>query len=306
MKHLVFILLLLSSTSLLAQKKDLKYPDRVVEAYYSGYFDVLDSLYGGQGLNYPILMDVNKILGRNKDKWFVSLPTESYLILQYTDNEITDIPQKNDILVTEHGCCHEEANIYVSNDGVDFTFLGKVDDCNNNELDLADINYTQSVKYIKVVGLDVKCASPGFDLVTVFGINGANKDLYATMEEAEAFFENEAEERILILENVYFEPDSDVILPEGEKDLWLVIEKLQEYPKLQVKLTGHTDSQASDSHNLNLSQRRAKSVKTFLLKNGIPEDRIKTEGKGESLPLRTNETEEGRAVNRRVELRRLN
>lgn len=283
-----------------------KYPDIVVEAYYSGYFDVFDRLYGGKGLDYPIRMNPDKILGENKERWFVSLPKQSHIILQFTDNEIIDAPNQNDIKVVEHGCCDEWAEIYVSHDGIDFTFLGMVDDCGQDELDLADINYSKSVRFIKVVGIDVKCASPGYDLVSVYGLPGANRRLYVGMSEIDGFFAQEKTDEILILENVYFDTDEFEIDYSGTVDLNKVIEKLLDYPDIHIMVSGHTDSVASEVYNLRLSQRRAKAVKDYLIDNNISSERITAKGFGLSTPLRTNKTEEGRAFNRRVEIRRLN
>ena len=283
-----------------------KYPDIVVEAYYSGYFDVFDRLYGGKGLDYPVPMQPNKILGENKDRWFVSLPKESYIILQYTDNEIIDAPNKNDIKVVEHGCCDEWAEIYVSHDGNDFTFLGMVDDCGQDELDFADINYSKPVRFIKVVGIDVKCASPGYDLVSVYGLPGANRRLYVGMDEIDEFFEDEKTDEILILENVYFDTDKSDIDYSGSVDLDKVIKKLLDYPDIKISVAGHTDSIASASYNMNLSIKRANAVKHYLIQNKIDSNRIEAEGFGLTKPLRSNTTEVGRAMNRRVEIRRLN
>lgn len=290
-----------------AQKKDTsKYPDIVVEAYYSGYFDVFEVLYGGQGLNFPIRMDPNKILGENEEKWFVSLPKDSYIILQYTDNEIIDAPDQNDIIVIEHGCCDEWAEIYVSHDGVDFTYLGMVDDCDQNELDLASIGYTEPVRFVKVVGVDVKCASPGFDLVSVYGLPGANKRLHVGMDEVDTYFAKDKTDETLILENVYFDTDEAVIDYSGTVDLNKVIEKLLEFPDIRISVAGHTDNVASAAYNLQLSKRRAEAVRTYLIQNNIDKNRIETEAYGLTRPLRTNKTPEGRAQNRRVEVRRLN
>lgn len=298
--------LVLSLLQLNAQKADAKYPDIVVEAYYSGYFDVFEQLYGGEGINYPMIINPNNILGENKTKWFVSLPKDSYIILQFTDNEIIDAPDQNDIEVIEHGCCDEWAEVYVSHDGKKFIYLGLVDDCDKRELDLATIDFKQPVRYVKVVGVDVRCASPGYDLVSVVPLPGANRELYAGMEMVDDYFEEVKIDKTLILENVYFDIDQYEIRPDGIDDLNKIILKLKEFPEIMVSIWGHTDSVADENYNLVLSLKRANAVKDYLIRNGIAENRIMTEGFGETVPLRTNETAEGRAFNRRVELRRRN
>ena len=76
-------------------------------------------------------------------------------------------------------------------------------------------------------------------------------------------------------------------------------------PELAVEIQGHTDSTGSDEHNLDLSRRRAATVNSYLRLYGIAGDRLTTTGFGESKPVDDNATEEGRALNRRVELHRV-
>jgi outer membrane protein OmpA-like peptidoglycan-associated protein len=74
------------------------------------------------------------------------------------------------------------------------------------------------------------------------------------------------------------------------------------YPKLQVSVEGHTDSIGSDEYNLGLSERRAASVRNYLVSNGIPASNVKAIGLGKANPVADNSTEAGRQQNRRVEL----
>jgi outer membrane protein OmpA-like peptidoglycan-associated protein len=71
---------------------------------------------------------------------------------------------------------------------------------------------------------------------------------------------------------------------------------------VSIKVIGHTDSKGSDAYNQALSERRASSVAAYLLGMGLAPDKLTSEGGGESEPVADNETEEGRAKNRRVEL----
>ncbi|MPN15035.1 putative lipoprotein YiaD [bioreactor metagenome] len=71
--------------------------------------------------------------------------------------------------------------------------------------------------------------------------------------------------------------------------------------KMQIKLQGHTDNIGNAKSNMILSNNRVESVKSFLVTKGIDETRIQTKGFGQSQPIETNDTEEGRAKNRRVE-----
>jgi outer membrane protein OmpA-like peptidoglycan-associated protein len=75
---------------------------------------------------------------------------------------------------------------------------------------------------------------------------------------------------------------------------------LKNYPDTDIEIQGHTDSQGSDDYNMTLSEKRASSVATYLKAKGVASSRIKTKGFGETAPVATNDTEEGRAQNRRV------
>jgi OmpA-OmpF porin, OOP family len=76
---------------------------------------------------------------------------------------------------------------------------------------------------------------------------------------------------------------------------------MKERPSIKVKITGHTDNVGSDPANMALSVRRADAVKAYLVNKGIDPSRLPTEGKGESSPIDSNDTDTGRARNRRIE-----
>jgi outer membrane protein OmpA-like peptidoglycan-associated protein len=78
---------------------------------------------------------------------------------------------------------------------------------------------------------------------------------------------------------------------------------LSDYPQTYIDVYGHTDSTGSDSYNQDLSERRATSVADYLSSHGVQAARIATRGFGETQPIETNDTEQGRAANRRVEIK---
>jgi outer membrane protein OmpA-like peptidoglycan-associated protein len=83
--------------------------------------------------------------------------------------------------------------------------------------------------------------------------------------------------------------------------LQTVVEVLNLNPDIvKIRIEAHADSQGSDRYNLTLSKRRAKTVLTWLVKQNISRSRLESQGYGESQPIADNETEEGRAANRRV------
>jgi outer membrane protein OmpA-like peptidoglycan-associated protein len=104
-----------------------------------------------------------------------------------------------------------------------------------------------------------------------------------------------------VLENVRFKFDEDVLTNESEIILKNVARVLKKYPEEKIEIVGHTDNWGSDEYNLDLSERRAKSVKKFLVAQGIDSTRLYTAGCGERMPIADNGTPEGRAINRRIE-----
>ncbi len=110
----------------------------------------------------------------------------------------------------------------------------------------------------------------------------------------------------LVLEGVNFKLGSAELTPESADQLDEVAESLRAWPEVRVEVAGYTDSSGPDELNRRLSQERADSVRNYLVARGIDPDRVVANGYGEQDPVASNETSEGRAQNRRVELRRLN
>ncbi|WP_447788607.1 MULTISPECIES: OmpA family protein [Pseudomonas] len=102
--------------------------------------------------------------------------------------------------------------------------------------------------------------------------------------------------------NVLFAYNQSELMPEARSELDSLMAKLQGADVVSVKVIGHTDSQGSDAYNQKLSERRASSVAAYLLSQGLAPNKLTSEGRGESQPVADNDTEEGRAQNRRVEL----
>ena len=99
-----------------------------------------------------------------------------------------------------------------------------------------------------------------------------------------------------------FEFDSYEITREARAGLRRVVDWMNEYPSLTAKIEGHTDSVGSDEYNQKLSENRAKAIYDYLVKEGISASRLGYEGFGESRPVASNDTVEGRAQNRRIEM----
>jgi len=109
-------------------------------------------------------------------------------------------------------------------------------------------------------------------------------------------------EKVTFSADAFFDFDKSVLKPEGKTTLQNLVAQLKNTDIEVVVATGHTDWTGSDAYNMNLSMRRAKAVKAFLVSRGIPEARVFVEGKGERNPIADNHTKEGRAKNRRVDI----
>ena len=107
---------------------------------------------------------------------------------------------------------------------------------------------------------------------------------------------------VTLPEGVLFATDSAAVSGPAQNDLYALARNLQQYPNSTVQVIGHTDSTGAASYNMDLSQRRARSVAAILTSGGVAPNRIATSGMGSSQPVASNASEAGRAQNRRVEI----
>jgi len=109
-----------------------------------------------------------------------------------------------------------------------------------------------------------------------------------------------------VLQGVTFESGSSALTPDSYRVLDEVVRSLMAYPEVRVEIQGYTDSVGKASANMSLSQRRAESVRQYLVNAGVDPSRLVAKGYGEDNPVSTNSTPGGRAQNRRIEFKRLN
>ncbi|WP_210015420.1 OmpA family protein, partial [Pseudomonas palmensis] len=102
--------------------------------------------------------------------------------------------------------------------------------------------------------------------------------------------------------SVMFAYDSAELTPAAQQQLRTLTGKLNDPSVASIKVIGHTDSRGSDAYNQALSERRASSVAEYLISQGLAPQKITSQGRGEREPIADNETDAGRAQNRRVEL----
>lgn len=108
---------------------------------------------------------------------------------------------------------------------------------------------------------------------------------------------------ILELRNIFFDFDKSELLPESKDELDMLVNLLYDFPHMEVEISGHTDNIGGENYNQKLSEARAKAVVEYLVENKTSSSRLSYKGYGFSKPIASNETEEGRQKNRRVEFK---
>lgn len=99
-----------------------------------------------------------------------------------------------------------------------------------------------------------------------------------------------------------FDFDSDIVRAEAAKNLRALAASLDKYPNTDVLVVGHTDAVGNDQYNQGLSEKRARSAANYLVGEGVTPSRLRSVGRGETEPIATNDTDDGRQLNRRVEV----
>jgi outer membrane protein OmpA-like peptidoglycan-associated protein len=105
------------------------------------------------------------------------------------------------------------------------------------------------------------------------------------------------------IQGITFDNDKATIRKSSSKTLDAAVEALTSYPDVRIEISGHTDAKGDHDHNLDLSRRRAESVKAYLVEHGVDASRIVTIGHGPDKPVDSNDTKAGRANNRRIEFK---
>lgn len=152
-----------------------EFADVVLDAYYSGAFIEFNTFYGNNGTTDGCkLFETTPAVALGDTDIVIALPTGSYITLGFTDNLIFDATGQDDLFIEENGGGQEFGELYVSPDGVNFTFLDTINGADLNSYDLSDYVYDDVVKAVKIVGLDQGGCVPGLDIARVYGIAGAN------------------------------------------------------------------------------------------------------------------------------------
>ncbi len=132
------------------------------------------------------------------------------------------------------------------------------------------------------------------DSLVKAGYKEIHKDLYLVPIEVG---------QVVRLNNVFFDFDKWDLRGESFLELNRVVKLLEDNPAIVIEMSAHTDSRGSDEYNFKLSDNRARSCMEYILSKGISPSRISSKGYGETLPVATNDTDDGRQLNRRVEFK---
>jgi outer membrane protein OmpA-like peptidoglycan-associated protein len=156
---------------------------------------------------------------------------------------------------------------------------------------------------LQVVKIAYRCAEPPAAAPVKSGGTGSLPPVVGATSEASTLEQTLQETGRADVYSIYFTFNSDQLREESEPTLKEIADLLKRHPDWKLSVEGHTDSIAGDDYNLDLSRRRAAAVKTTLVKRyRVDEKLLTTAGHGEARPKDTNDTLEGRARNRRVEL----
>lgn len=216
---------------------------------------------------------------------YVTLGCAGELVLAFEDNALVDVSGP-DLYVFEIGPDTEPTALAVSPDGSDWTRVGRISG-GKAEIDLAPyVAADAEFRFVKLVDLKSACGSgetPGADIDAVGAIGSA--------------------QRIALDSAVLFETGAYTLKPEAFAAIDQVLDVIGDRAATSVVVAGHTDAVGTESDNETLSRNRAGAVADYLVDNaGFSNERVTLKAYGESRPVASNDTEAGRARNRRVEL----
>jgi len=217
------------------------------------------------------------------DTNYLTLGCAGTLVLAFTDNSLVDTPGP-DLHVFEIGPQVEATGLAISEDGVNWIRVGKIEG-GKSAVDIAAFaRPAATYRYVKLVDLKQSCQDyPGADIDAVGAIGSART---ITLDSA-----------------VLFDTGQYVLKEAATSALSDVAEELTLLSTTEIVVAGHTDNVGSESDNLLLAQNRAAAVAKYLsMRPGLEGLDVATQSFGETRPIATNETEEGRQRNRRVEI----
>lgn len=254
------------------------------------FADAVERFTMGDPAPHDEAADAGKVLGipdheKNDGVSYVTLGCGGELVLQFGDNALIDVAGP-DLYVFEIGPDVEPTGLAVSNDGEEWIRVGRISG-GKAEIDLAPyVDAGTDFRYVKLVDLKGACGSrktPGADIDAVGAIGSAS--------------------RISLDSAVLFDTANYQLKPVAFEEIDRVLAHVENRSETSVEVAGHTDAVGSAEENEKLSRKRARAVASYLVeKAGFNAERVSLHAYGESRAVASNDSEAGRARNRRVEL----
>ncbi|MDX1442689.1 MAG: OmpA family protein [Gammaproteobacteria bacterium] len=217
------------------------------------------------------------------DGSYTTLGCGGTLVLQFTDNTLVD-QAGPDLHVFEVGPDVEPTFVAVSTDGENWVELGKIDG-GDASLDIGEhVQGDATYRFVRFTDDGKGCRGrwPGADIDAVGALNAA--------------------QMIQLAGNLLFATDSNSLRAEARQELQRIAQSLRDAGVEEVTIVGHTDARGDAAYNEELSRQRAAAVRDYLRDElGVTEIELAVKGAGETQPVATNDTPEGRQQNRRVE-----
>ncbi len=171
----LYLYYLLTALPVIASAQ-IEFADEVIDQFYSNANPNFSDFYGNNGttdLCNVYLVDITDFILGNNDS-LVAITENSFITLAFTDNLVFDAEDQDDLFIEEIGGGQEFGELFVSPDGINFTFLDMINGATLNSFDLNDYAYDDVVKAIRIVGGNTGGCIPGLDISRVFGVEGAN------------------------------------------------------------------------------------------------------------------------------------
>ncbi len=254
--------------------------------------EVVSYVVGNPAPVYEKDRDSQKILSipdynEKEDVNFLTLGCGGTITLRFVDNALVDI-DGYDLYVFEIGPAVEATELEISEDGKNWIKVGKI------KGGMASVDIKPFVKrgqifqYVRLTDLKEDCGSkwPGADIDAVGAIGSILQ--------------------FSLSSSVLFDFNKFDLKEEALAELLKISDEIKKYPDSKIIISGHTDSIGTEEFNKKLSEKRAAAVRDFLKSNGLENYEFEIYGYGKARPVSSNETEEGRAKNRRVEIMVLN
>ncbi|MBN2610121.1 MAG: OmpA family protein [Bacteroidales bacterium] len=271
--------------------------DPNIPAKYRDITEVKD-FFGG--IKNTWIKDFNLDLLLDYNNYYINIPTNSYVIFEFT-NTLKDYNNQPDLILESCQNCHcngiDKALISVSNNNIVYKKLTTIKDKEKLEIDFKDFNLKE-VKYVKITGLSSSKRPYGYGLMNIYGFK--SNSIKITNPKEKLVDTLITQNKKIVLQDMLFEFNDSLIRNEEVLILDSICSILIKEEFDSLVISGHTDSIGNSDYNYRLSLARANSIAKYLNNYGINRNKLKVRGYGEMRLLKNIEGIDPR--NRRVEI----